>query len=253
MKATAIAWRVALTVLLAATAWRVWKLHDTYVQTQVWAARIAADEAEKTRAAALTAITDTRKDLLGEVANLRKDVMVRVDDGLDKAYGNIVEIRTDVNASLKDATGKLDAQLTRANDSLAVVTGGAKPVLDHAASITAHADEASAILFRRDALPAQLLGLTAAAKVTLGETAQTMRDVRGAVPGFLASGKQIAGNVQLATQRFSSVADNVNNLTKPRWYDRLLGYGLNGVVIYRNLNPATNLTVKGAQFITSQK
>jgi hypothetical protein len=26
-------------------------------------------------------------------------------------------------------------------------------------------------------------------------------------------------------------------LTKPRWCDRLLGYGLTGVVIHRNLNP----------------
>jgi hypothetical protein len=31
----------------------------------------------------------------------------------------------------------------------------------------------------------------------------------------------------------------------------LLGYGLNGIVIYRNLNPVTNLTVKGVQLLTS--
>jgi hypothetical protein len=44
----------------------------------------------------------------------------------------------------------------------------------------------------------------------------------------------------------------VNHLTTPHWYDRVLGYGLNGVVIYRNLNPATNLIVKGAQVISSR-
>lgn len=47
------------------------------------------------------------------------------------------------------------------------------------------------------------------------------------------------------------ITANINRLTKPRWYDRVLGYGLNGVVIYRNLNPATNLTVKGAQIVSS--
>ena len=50
---------------------------------------------------------------------------------------------------------------------------------------------------------------------------------------------------------FASITDNINKLTKPKWYDRLLGYGLNGVIIYRDLNPVTNLTLKGVQFLTS--
>ena len=33
---------------------------------------------------------------------------------------------------------------------------------------------------------------------------------------------------------------------------RLLGYALNGVVIYRNLNPMTSLTVKSAQLLDSR-
>jgi hypothetical protein len=49
----------------------------------------------------------------------------------------------------------------------------------------------------------------------------------------------------------SGTANNLNRLTKPHWYDRLLGYGLNGVLIYRNLNPITNLAVKGAQMLSA--
>ena len=97
----------------------------------------------------------------------------------------------------------------------------------------------------------QLLGLVAASKVTAGETAQTMRDVRSAVPSFITQGQRISANVDTATAQFSGVATNLNRLTKPKWYDRLLGYGLNGVVIYRDLNPVTSLTVRGVQFLTS--
>jgi hypothetical protein len=50
----------------------------------------------------------------------------------------------------------------------------------------------------------------------------------------------------------AGTAANLDRLTKPHWYDRLIGYGLNGVMIYRNLNPATNLTVKGAQLVTGR-
>jgi hypothetical protein len=44
----------------------------------------------------------------------------------------------------------------------------------------------------------------------------------------------------------------LNRLTKPKWYDRLLGYGLNGVVIYRNLNPATSVAVRATQLLTAR-
>jgi hypothetical protein len=96
-----------------------------------------------------------------------------------------------------------------------------------------------------------LLGLVAASKVTAGETAQTMRDFRSVVPSFITQGQRISANVDTATLQFSGVASNLNRLTKPKWYDRLLGYGLNGVVIYRDLNPVTSLTVRGLQFLTS--
>ena len=69
-------------------------------------------------------------------------------------------------------------------------------------------------------------------------------DSRAALPTATTAWQGIGTNVNGFTA-------NINRLTKPRWYDRLLGYGLNGAVIYRNVNPATNLTVKGAQGLVS--
>jgi hypothetical protein len=74
---------------------------------------------------------------------------------------------------------------------------------------------------------------------------QTTTDVRNAVPQMLATWNQIGVGV-------AGTATNLDRLTKPHWYDRLIGYGLNGVVIYRNLNPVTNLTMKGAQFLAAR-
>lgn len=160
----------------------------------------------------------------GRFVRLQDAVLGRVDEGL-----RIVDVRT------RDALGQV-----------AGLRGDLQPTLAHAASITAHADGAAAILFRRDALPAQLLGLTAAAKVTLGETAQTMRTVRDAAPLFVAQGQKI-------TADFGGITANINRLTKPHWYDRLLGYGLNGAILFRELHPATSLTIKGAEWISSQR
>jgi predicted phage tail protein len=188
----------------------------------------------ETRRELLDAVRAARTDVLArserQVAALRKDVMAEAD-----------EIRETADRRVGDTLARADAAL----ESAAGLRRDLQPVLSTAQATLHDADRTVADLHP------QLLGLVAASKVTAGETAQTMRDFRNAVPNFLAQGQRITANVNTATSEFSGVATNLNRLTKPKWYDRLLGYGLNGVVIYRDLNPVTSLTLKGAQFLTS--
>jgi hypothetical protein len=191
-------------------------------------------EVRATRAALLDEVRAARKDVLArserQVAALRRDVMAEAD-----------QVRQTADRRVDDTLARADAAL----DTVEGLRSDLKPVLDATQGTLRHADRTLTDLHP------QLLGLVAASKVTAGETAQTMRDFRNAVPSFIAQGNTIAANVNVATLEFSGVATNLNRLTKPKWYDRLLGYGLNGVVIYRDLNPVTSLTVKGIQFLTS--
>jgi hypothetical protein len=191
-------------------------------------------EAIATRAALVDEVRAARKDVLArserQVAALRKDVMAEAG-----------EIRRTADRRAGDTLSKADMVLETAEG----LRHDLQPVLA-AVQSTLHDTDRTVI----DLHP-QLLGLVAASKVTAGETAQTMRDFRFAVPSFIAQGNTIAANVNVAASQFSGVATNLNRLTKPKWYDRLLGYGLNGVVIYRDLNPVTSVTIKGLQFLTS--
>jgi hypothetical protein len=174
-----------------------------------------------------------RKDLLAEAGAMRLMADRRVGDTLakaDLALNTAEEVRRDLQPVAEAAQG---------------LRQDLKPVLEAAQGTLRDADRTVTDLHP------QLLGLIAASKVTAGETAQTMRDIRGAVPSFIAQGQKITGNVDTATMEFSGVASNLNRITKPKWYDRLLGYALNGVIIYRNLNPITDLSVKGVQLLTS--
>ncbi len=205
-----------------------------FVRTATAAIAVLPGEAIATRAALVDEVRAARKDVLArserQVSALRKDLMAQA-----------VEIRQTADRRVGDILARADAALDTADG----LRHDLQPVLA-AAQSTLH-DTGRTVA---DLHP-QLLGLVAASKVTAGETAQTMRDFRLAVPSFIAQGNTIAANVNVATSQFSSVASNLNRLTKPKWYDRLLGYGLNGVVIYRDLNPVTSLTVKGLQFLTS--
>jgi len=187
-----------------------------------------------TRAALVDEVRAARKDVVErserQVAQLRRDVMAQAGEAREMA-----------DRRLGDALAKADAVLGTAEE----IRQDLRPVLADAQGTLREANRTVADLHP------QLLGLAAASKVTAGETAQTMRDFRSAVPSFIAQGQRISANVDTATSEFSGVATNLNRLTKPKWYDRLLGYGLNGVVIYRDLNPVTSLTVRGVQFLTS--
>jgi ABC-type transporter Mla subunit MlaD len=216
------------------------------VRTVTATVAVIPDEIRVTRAAFLGEVQAVHQDVIGQVACARRDL-------LERSERQIAALRQDVLAEVgqirQTADRRLGDTLARADAALATAENlrqDLQPVFDAAHNTLADTDKTIADLHP------QLLGLVAASKVTAGETAQTMRDFRGAVPSFIAQGQAIAGNVQTATLNFSGVANNLNRITKPKWYDRLIGYALNGVVIYRNLNPITSLTVTGAQLLASR-
>jgi hypothetical protein len=201
---------------------------------------------DATRAALAFQVAAARQDVLRQVADSRRDLFIRTErqtaalsQGLLTEAG---QIRVAADRRIGDTLARADTAIATAQE----LRQDLKPVIDAAQSTLLHTDRTVADLHP------QLLGLIAASKVTAGETALAMRDFRSAVPGFLTQSQNIAGNVQTATLSFTGVAENLNQLTKPKWYDRLLGYALNGAVLYRNLNPITSLTVTGAQFLTSR-
>ena len=216
------------------------------VRTATGTMAVIPGQIDATRAALVGEIAAGRQDLIHQVADSRHDLLVRTER---QAAALREGVLTEAGQIRQDADRRVGDTLARADTALATAQNlrqDLKPVIEAAQHTLEHTDKTVADLHP------QLLGLIAASKVTAGETAQTMRDFRGAVPGFLTQSQAIAGNVQTATLSFSGVADNLNRLTKPKWYDRLLGYALNGVVIYRNLNPITSLTVTGAQILTSR-
>jgi multidrug resistance efflux pump len=206
-------------------------------------------EVRATRTALVDEVRASRTDVLTlserQLTALRHDVMAQAGEMRQTADRRLGDTLARADAALDKAFDKADKAVDTAVNTAEGLRSDLKPVLD-AAQGTLHDADRTVV----DLHP-PLLGLVAASKVTAGETAQTMRDFRSAVPSFIAQGNTIAANVNVATSEFSGVATNLNRLTKPKWYDRLLGYGLNGVVIYRDLNPVTSLTVRGLQFLVS--
>lgn len=203
-------------------------------------------ELQATRSAVVAQVAAARVDLSGQLEGARKDLLVRTEREMADLRAGVLDeaaqIRTTADRRVGDSLARVDTALGEVQELRADL----KPVLANAATLEQHADGLTTDA--KDSLDDLYFDVKASvASVTLATNSvgQMSMDVKAATPKALATWQGIGTNVD-------GITANVNYLTKPRWYDRLLGYGLNGVVIYRNLNPAANLTIKGAQFLSSR-
>ena len=162
-------------------------------------------EGEKTRELADRHARQIEQDL-----RLRLDAMIgRVDVAISKT-----DVRTGEALSVvREFRTTADARLASIQDQVERTTNGiradVRPMLDNAASIEAHTDKAVVDLHP------QVLGLVAAAKVTAGQAAQTMREVERATPALLEDAQGIADSVDgIATDAHSITAD----IAKPKTF-----------------------------------
>lgn len=203
-------------------------------------------EIQTTRAVLVEQVAAARADLTGQIEAARKDLLARTEhevaDLRTGVLGEVAQMRTTADRRIGNSLDRVDTALGEVEE----LRGDLKPVLANAATLEQHADALTGdVKDSMDDLYFDVKASVASVTVAANSIGQMSTDVKVATPKALATWQGIGTNLD-------GITGNINRLTKPRWYDRLLGYGLNGVVIYRNLNPATNLTIKGAQIISSR-
>lgn len=212
-----------------------------FLLLQTTRATVAAipGEIQATRTALLGEVSAARCDLTGQIGAARRDLLRLTDRQATAlrtgALTEAGELRRTADRRLGDTLARVDTALIKIEE----LRGDLKPVLANTAALTSDAKDSW------DDLYWDVKASVASATVAANNFGQMSADIRGAVPGTLRTWNDIGGNVH-------SVTGNIDRLTKPHWYDRLLGYGLNGVIMYRNLNPVTNLTMKGAQVLSGR-
>ena len=171
--------------------------------------------------------------------DLSKNTFILADNIRQDSFGQIAELNNHLDSQMTALNQHLDSQL-------GVLNGSVTKVTDAYADIPARFDRQTDC--ERNALCWQNLTTD-----VLTNFRFTGRDISSSTKVFNEGFPVLMTGFQTSVTNFASITTNINKLTTPKWYDRLLGYGLNGVMIYRNLNPATNLVVTGTQFLTSQK
>jgi hypothetical protein len=209
-------------------------------------------EIAATRVALVEQVAQTRTDLDDQILFVRQDLQRAEEQALGEVRATRGDAVSLVEESLTTADRRVGDTLARADVALEKVEeirGDLKPVLDHAGSVAKQMDETAPMFldceFNPDCAFNRFQGTSKAFERAAINFGQMSQDVRVALPGFVKNANSLVADS-------AATAANIKRLTTPKWYDRLIGYGLNGVVIYRNLNPVTNLTIKGAQILASR-
>ena len=206
-------------------------------------------EFEATRGKLIGVAEGARKDLTAQVEIARQDVLTRSERQLAALR---TDAMTEVGEIRKMADRRLGDTLARADTALGTVEAlrrDLKPVLDNSAAIAAQANASLPLFldceYNADCVFNRYVGASKGIERAAENFGQASTTFNNAFPRILGSADSLVADS-------AATAANIKRLTTPKWYDRLIGYGLNGVVIYRNLNPVTNLTIKGAQILASR-
>lgn len=189
---------LALAAALLSFSWLLLTVRVVVEQTPAIVQSTVHTEMQALRADLRAEIAETRKTLDRQLTTVRKSTEEQV--GVT---------RSEVLARVDTALLSADAQLTAVNTSIA-----------HVAKLR---DDIQPAIQEVNALSGPIsrntLGLIAAAKVTAGETASTMRHVRLATPEIIASAKRIADNSDKTTELTKDSMANLKRATTPlpRW------------------------------------
>jgi len=213
-------------------------------------ATVAAVPAEirLTRAALLREADAARQDLTHQIAAARIAALT-LSDRQATAFRTGILAQT---ADFTDTTGRqIGGTLSQIDSALATATSlerEIRPTLRHSAAIAAQIDDSLPMFLDCDHNPDcvfnRYVGASRSIETAATDVSGMSRDFRRDWPAYLKTWQDIG----VQTDGFVA---NMNRLTRPRWYDRLIGYTLNGVVIYRSLNPV-GAAVTGAQILSSR-
>ena len=206
------------------------------------------DEIQLTRAALVLQAEAARQDLSRQLAATRTSALALSDRQATAFRTGVLE----QTANLADtANRRFGSTLSQVDSTLATTRSlevSLQPTLLHSAAVAAQIDDSLPMFLNCDHNPDcvfnRYVGVSRGIETAAIDVSGMSRDFRRDWPAYLKTWQDIGVQTD-------SFAVNTNRLTRPRWYDRLIGYGLNGVVIYRSLNPV-GAAVNGAQFLSGR-
>lgn len=193
-------------------------------------------EAAETKNKTIQELTALRKDTF---AFLNKTVYV-VDKRLDSietgTFVRAEKVQDLISKKADDVNSNINAQLTQTNNSIKQVADAYSQVPKDLTAVVKRFDDYTNCEENDLCWQNMTSDLLIDSRNVIRDGSDTFRSVNKAVPKFVDSTQRvsdsIATNVPVITTNMAEITKNVNRITKPKWYDRIISYGVSGSMIY---------------------
>lgn len=201
-------------------------------------------------------LASIQSDVLNKIDTVQNKLTAEVNGLADKSDVRLASVQSDlvssVNTQLAEANKNLNDQLTETNKSISLLASTYAAVPSQvAAQYNKDFDPFFNCKQNALCLQGQASDTMFALRTTSRDASATFMGIQTTLPKLednaLTVTNTIATSTPLIVKNFADITTNINSFTKPKWYDRLLGYALQGAIIYRNVNPVTSVTISGAQ------
>ncbi|MGO9229925.1 MAG: hypothetical protein ACLQKA_12070 [Bryobacteraceae bacterium] len=205
-------------------------------------------EIRLTRAALVEQAGAARQDLTRQIAATRSAALAVADRQATQFRTGLLAQTAGFGDTTSRQLGGTLSRIDTALDSTSSLERELRPTIRHSASVAAQIDSSLPMFLDCDHNPDcvfnRYVGVSRGIETAAIDVSGMSRDFRRDWPSYLKTWQDIG----VQTDGFVA---NMHRITQPHWYDRLIGYTLNGVLIYRNLNPA-GAVVTGAQILSSR-
>lgn len=196
-------------------------------------------------------VTDSRKEILATVNYQSGQILEHVDKltattdrrlaSIQKDTFNTVNLASDrANTQLTVIAQNTNAQLNTLNNSVGEVTKTyAKIPQTLASRFDIQTDcERNSICWQN-----MLTDTLRDVRYSANDVGAASKTISESLPLLVNDSTKVSAalalNIPKITNNVDQITISVNRLLKPHWYDRVLGYSLAGVELYRAVNPAT--------------
>lgn len=171
-------------------------------------------------------VAETRKILNYRLFSLEKNSVKLIEDMRTETFNRIDVVRNDL-LPIRDATTETIAAYSKIPNTLDLTM---KDFLDC---------ESNALCFQNQ-ITDTLFSIRTVSRDVAYNSDQISKNMNDITTNIVASSNTFQEEFPKIAQNVKGITDNINRITKPKWYDRVFGYAVNSSLLYFNINRSRN-------------
>jgi len=219
-------------ICLCAFVWIIYDISLTVKHTSQELVLIAKETKNET----LQEVTSIRKDTFSFLDRTTNKIENRLSSVEAKTFNRLDSIEDNLFAEVRLARKDLNSQLTVTNNTVKNLAEEYSTLPKEIRLIASRLEEQTNCEINELCWQNMTTDLLIDTRNVVRDGSKTFRIINNSVPKLVEDSTKVssavATNLPIVTKNVAETSDHIRRITKPRWYDKFITYGLSGALLY---------------------